>query len=102
MSTNQEFYTPQSLLYHATSLGPGSHNLTLTYQPNAPEQTFAIDYAAVFTTAAPSIQTGCVIQISRISFPSEKTFKIDMTVEKCQGRAMVESKKYFLDYVLPV
>lgn len=61
-TAKNELYTPQALLYHATSLGPGTHKLTLTLQMNAPHQTFAIDYAAVFTTVAPSNirQMGCV------------------------------------------
>ncbi|KAF9462292.1 hypothetical protein BDZ94DRAFT_1166190 [Collybia nuda] len=64
-TTVQEFYTPQSLLYHASSLGPGSHNLTLICQPINPQQTFAVDYAVVFTTAAPlaTPNLGCVNQV---------------------------------------
>ncbi|KAF9462291.1 hypothetical protein BDZ94DRAFT_1261533 [Collybia nuda] len=49
-TANKEYYVPQSLLFHASSLGPGSHNLTLTYQENTQQQTFAIDYAAVYAT----------------------------------------------------
>lgn len=91
-TTKQEFFTPQSLLYHAASLGSGSHNLTLTYQPNAPQQTFAIDYAAVFRTAAPSdtTQIGCVTQISSVPFPSKKKIKIDTIMERYQGMVMIE------------
>ncbi|KAF9462287.1 hypothetical protein BDZ94DRAFT_1309760 [Collybia nuda] len=48
-TAKKEFFTPQTLLYHASSLGPGLHNLTLTFQPDAPQQMFAIDYATIFT-----------------------------------------------------
>lgn len=44
----------QVLLYHADNLGPGPHTLSLLFQPSSTGQTFAIDYAEVYTT--PSIQ----------------------------------------------
>jgi hypothetical protein len=52
-TTNKEFFAPQTLLYHTSSLGSGTHNLTLICQPNS-AQAFAIDFATVFTTKAPS------------------------------------------------
>ncbi|KAF9462288.1 hypothetical protein BDZ94DRAFT_1298624 [Collybia nuda] len=51
-SSQMEFFTPQTLLYHADSLGPGTHNLTITYKGPG-EKSFAIDYATVYTTTAP-------------------------------------------------
>lgn len=53
-TAKNKLYTPQALLYHATSLGPGTHKLMLTLQMNAPNQKFAVDYAVVFTTTVPS------------------------------------------------
>lgn len=63
-SAKKNFYVPQVPLYLASSLGPGTHNLTLTVQIDSPHQTFAVDYAVVFTTTAPlsTIQMGYVIK----------------------------------------
>ncbi|KAF9462290.1 hypothetical protein BDZ94DRAFT_1261530 [Collybia nuda] len=63
-SAQKEFYTPQSLLYHASSLGPGKHNLTLTYLQNPVQHTFAIDFAVVYATATNTTTTTS-------SFPTE-------------------------------
>jgi len=53
-SANRLFYTPQVLLYHANNLGPGTHNVKVSYNAITSGQTLAIDYANVFTT--PSIE----------------------------------------------
>ncbi|KAF9462269.1 hypothetical protein BDZ94DRAFT_1166160 [Collybia nuda] len=52
-AANKTSYVPQTLLYHADSLGSGEHHLKLSVQPVSAGQVFAIDYATVLTTSAP-------------------------------------------------
>jgi len=50
-ASNRPHYTPQMLLYQATNLGLGQHQLKVTYSPAAvSSQVLAIDYANVYTT----------------------------------------------------
>jgi len=51
-SANKQFYRPQTLLYSATNLGPGKHQINVTYEPSQPGQILAVDYAEVYTTAS--------------------------------------------------
>jgi hypothetical protein len=51
-TTNNQFYTPHSMLYHADSLGPGQHRLKLSYMSTSPDQVFSIDYANVYSASS--------------------------------------------------
>lgn len=51
-SANKQFYKSQVLLYGATNLGQGRHQIKVSYQPSQPGQILAIDYANVYTTAS--------------------------------------------------
>ena len=56
-TTNKPFFRPNMMLYQATGLGSGSHEVTVKVLPgndsSGESNIFAIDYAQVFT--APSL-----------------------------------------------
>ncbi|KAF7315702.1 Rho-GAP domain-containing protein [Mycena indigotica] len=51
-SAVKQSYKSQVLLYSATNLGRGQHQIKVTYEPSQPGQILAIDYANVYTTSS--------------------------------------------------
>lgn len=92
-NAQKEFYMPQRLLYHASSLGPGAHTLNLTCQPVVLRNICAIDYAIVFTTTAPSLSTPvptqkeCVNGTVTLVIQVLNTLEADVITKSSQGIA---------------